>query len=78
VLLYSYRSRGGSNTTKVVHFPMALETAPLTWLKSLRKDSIDSWDDLKAIFTDNFQGAITRAGTHHDLSQCKQECNELL
>jgi hypothetical protein len=38
---------GGSNTTKVVYFPMALETAPLTWLESLRKDSIDSWDDLR-------------------------------
>jgi hypothetical protein len=69
---------GGSNTTKVVYFPMALETAPLTWLESLRKDSIDSWDDLKVVFTDNFPGAITRAGTRHDLSQCKQERNEFL
>jgi hypothetical protein len=50
---------GSSNTTKVVYFPMALETALLTWLESLRKDSLDSWDDLKAIFTDNFEGAIT-------------------
>jgi hypothetical protein len=33
---------GGSNTTKVVNFPMALEIAPLTWLESLSKDSIDS------------------------------------
>jgi hypothetical protein len=38
---------GNSNTTKVVYFPMALETAPLTWLECLKKDSIDSWDDLK-------------------------------
>jgi hypothetical protein len=33
---------GGSNTTKVVYFLMALETAPLTWPESLRKGSIDS------------------------------------
>jgi hypothetical protein len=69
---------GGSNTTKVVYFLMPLETAPLMWLESLRKDSIDSWDDLKAVFTDNFQGAITRVGTHHDLSQCQQERNKLM
>ena len=33
---------GGTNTTKVVYFPMALDTAPLTWLESLTKNSIDS------------------------------------
>jgi hypothetical protein len=69
---------GGSNTTKVVYFPMALEPAPLTWLESLPRDSIDSWEGLKKVFIDNFQGAITRAGTRHDLAQCKQERNELL
>jgi hypothetical protein len=69
---------GGSNTTKVVYFSMALEPAPLTWLESLPNDSIGSWDGLKKIFIDNFQGAISRAGTRHDLAQCKQERNELL
>jgi hypothetical protein len=33
---------GGSNTTKVIYFPMALESAPLIWLESLKPDSIDS------------------------------------
>ena len=32
----------GSNTTKVVYFPMALEPAPLTWLESFSPGSIDS------------------------------------
>jgi hypothetical protein len=63
---------GGTNTTKVVYFPMALNPAPLTWLESLSNDSIDSWEALKKVFIDNFQGAITRAGTRHDLAQCKQ------
>ena len=31
---------GGTNSTKVIYFPMALESAPLTWLESLRHDSI--------------------------------------
>jgi hypothetical protein len=57
---------------------MALEPAPLTWLESLSYNSIDSWEGLKKVFIDNFQGAITRAGTRHDLAQCKQERNELL
>jgi hypothetical protein len=62
---------GGSNITKVVYFPMALDPAPLTWLESLSNNSIDSWERLKKVFIDNFQGAITRAGTHHDLAQRK-------
>jgi hypothetical protein len=57
---------------------MALKSAPLTWLKSLKPDSIDFWEDLKKTFIDNFQGSILRAGTRHDLSQVKQEGNETL
>jgi hypothetical protein len=57
---------------------MALDPAPLTWLESLRNNSIDSWERLKKVFIDNFQGAIARAGARHDLAQCKQERNELL
>jgi hypothetical protein len=51
---------------------------PRTWLESLSNNSIDSWERLKKVFIDNFQGAITRAGTRHDLAQCKQERNKLL
>jgi hypothetical protein len=42
VLLYAIEVASVSYATKVIYFPMALETAPLTWLESLRKDSIDS------------------------------------
>jgi hypothetical protein len=69
---------GGSNITKVIYFPMALDPALLTWLESLSSNSIDSWERLKKVFIDNFQGAIARAGTRQDLAQCKQERNELL
>jgi hypothetical protein len=69
---------GGSNITKVIYFPMVLDPAPLTWLESLSSNSIDSWERLKKVFIDNFQGTIARAGTHHDLAQCKQERNEFL
>jgi hypothetical protein len=57
---------------------MALDLVPLTWLESPSNNSIDSWERLKKVFIDNFQGAIARAGTRHDLAQCKQERNKLL
>jgi hypothetical protein len=45
---------GGSNSTKALYFLVALESAPLTWLESLKPNSIDSWGDLKRAFIDNF------------------------
>jgi hypothetical protein len=45
---------GGSNTTKVIYLPMVLEFVALTWLESLKPDSIDSWEDLKKVFIENF------------------------
>jgi hypothetical protein len=69
---------GGSNITTVIYFPMALDPAPLMWLESLSNNSIDSWERLKKVFIDNFQGAMAHAGTCHDLAQCKQERNKLL
>jgi hypothetical protein len=69
---------GGSNSTKALYFLVALESASLTWLESLKPNSIDSLEDLKRAFIDNFQGSMIRAGTRHDLSQFKQEINETL
>jgi hypothetical protein len=48
---------------------VALEPAPLTWLESLKLNSIDSWEDLKQAFINDFQGFMIRAGTRHDLSR---------
>ena len=49
---------GGDTNTKVLYFPMALESAPLTWLENLARESIHSWDDLKKAFINNFQGSL--------------------
>jgi len=46
----------GSNTTKVAYFPLALEPTQLLWLDSLPPNSIDSWDTLRQLFIDSFQG----------------------
>jgi len=64
---------GGDTNTKVLYFPMALEPAALTWLESLARESIHSWEDLKKAFIDNFQGSLHRVATRHALSMCKQE-----
>ena len=55
---------------------MALEPAPLTWLESLARESIHSWEDLKKVFVDNFQGSLHRVATRHSLSMIKQEQGE--
>jgi hypothetical protein len=63
---------------KCLYFPFCLDQAPLTWLESLEKYSIDKWDQLKEQFTSNFAGAMGRSGTHMDLAMVKQEQGETL
>jgi hypothetical protein len=63
---------------KCLYFPFCLDQAPLTWLESLDKNSIDEWDQLKAQFTSNFAAAIGRLGSRMDLAMVKQEHGEML
>jgi hypothetical protein len=44
----SIENAGGNNDTKCLYFPFCLDQAPLTWLESLDKNSIDEWDQLNA------------------------------
>jgi hypothetical protein len=74
----SIENAGGNNDTKCLCFPFCLDQAPLTWLESLDKHSIDKWDQLKEQFTSNFAGAIGRSGTRMDLAMVKQEQGETL
>jgi hypothetical protein len=62
----------------VLNFPFCLDQAPLTWLESLDKNSIDEWDHLKAQFTSNFAGTMGRSSTRMDLAMVKQEQGETL
>jgi hypothetical protein len=74
----SIENAGGNNNTKCLYFPFCLDQAPLTWLESLDKNSIDKWDQLKDQFTSNFAGAMGRSGTCMDLAMVKQEQGEML
>jgi hypothetical protein len=69
---------GGNNDTKCLYFPFCLDQAPLTWLESLEKYSIEKWDQLNEKFTSNFAGAMGRLGTRMDLAMVKQEQGENL
>jgi hypothetical protein len=40
----SIENAGGNNDTKCLYFPFCLDQAPLTWLESLEKYSIDKRD----------------------------------
>jgi hypothetical protein len=68
----------GNNGTKCLYFPFCLDQAPLTWLESLEKYSIDKWDQLKDQFTRNFAGALGRSSTRMDLAMVKKEQGETL
>jgi hypothetical protein len=74
----SIENAGGNNDTKCLYFPFSLDQAPLTWLESLEKYSIDKWDQLKEQFTSNFAGAMGCSGTRMDLALVKQEQGETL
>jgi hypothetical protein len=74
----SIENAGGNNDTKCLYFSFCLDQAPLTWLESLEKYSIDKWDQLKEQFTSNFTGAMGCSGTRMDLAMVKQEQGETL
>jgi hypothetical protein len=74
----SIKNTGGNNDTKCLYFPFFLDEAPLTWLQSLEKYSIDKCDQLMEQFTSNFAGTMVRSGTRMDLVVVKQEQGETL
>jgi hypothetical protein len=74
----SIENAGGNSDTKCLYFPFCPDQAPLTWLESLDKHSIDKRDQLKEQFTSNFAGAMGRSGTRMDLAMIKQEQGETL
>jgi hypothetical protein len=74
----SIENAGGNNDTKCLYFPLCLDQAPLTWLESLDKHSINKWDQLKEQFTSNFAGTMGRSGTRMDLAMVKQEQGKTL
>nr|CAB3446762.1 unnamed protein product [Digitaria exilis] len=69
---------GGDDISKMLYITVAMEQGPLTWLESLRPDSIDSWHALKKAFISNYQGSFERPGSKYKLRACKQKPDESL
>jgi hypothetical protein len=40
------------------------------WMEHLLRNVINGWEDLKEIFTGNFQGAYVQPGNPWDLKSC--------
>jgi hypothetical protein len=74
----SIENAGGNNDTKFLYFPFCLDQAPLTWLESLKKFSIDKWDQLKEQSTSNYAGVMGQSGTRMDLAMVRREQGETL
>jgi hypothetical protein len=64
---------GGANDNLfIIQFlPIYLADMDRAWLNHLPKNMIDSWEDLKEIFTDNFQGTYMWPGNTWDLKSCR-------
>ena len=60
------------------YVPIMLTPTVMNWLTSLVLDSIESWEQLKKVFTDNYMATCTWPGTKHDLNLIYQKPSELL
>jgi hypothetical protein len=60
---------GGANDDPFINqlLPIYLVDSTRAWLDNLPRNIIDRWDDLREIFTDNFQGIYMRPGNCWDL-----------
>jgi hypothetical protein len=73
------RAGGADDDLFIIQFiPIYLVDKVRAWLDHLRRNIIDRWDNLKEIFTDNFQGTYVRSSNQWDLKCCRQKPDESL
>jgi hypothetical protein len=78
---YSLASKVGrvEDDVFIIHFlPIYLNDFARDCLDHLPRNVTDSWEDLREIFTDNFQGTYVRPGNPWDLKGCRQDLGESL
>ena len=77
---YATAMRAGGDNTDVManYLPVMLKPAVMNWLTSLQSDIINSWDDLKRLFIENYKATCEQPGTKHDLARVYQKPSELL
>jgi hypothetical protein len=68
---------GVDNDIFIIQFlPIYLADTAKAWLDHLPRNMIDCWEDLREIFTDNFQGTYVWLGNPWDLKGCQQNKDE--
>jgi hypothetical protein len=73
------RAGGADDDLFIIQFiPIYLVDKLSAWLDHLRRNMIDRWENLKEIFTDNFQGTYVRSSNPWDLKCCRQKPDESL
>jgi hypothetical protein len=73
------RVGGVDNALFIIHLlPSYLANMGRAQLDHLPRNMIDSLEDLKEIFTDNFQGTYVRPNNPWDLKSCWQKLGESL
>jgi hypothetical protein len=81
-LLMSYKatisSYGGNAGVMAKSFVMVVRSVAQTWYSSLRPETITSWQKLKNMLVNSFQGFQTKPVTAQALFQCTQDHEEYL
>jgi hypothetical protein len=80
--LMSYKgtisSYGGNTTVMAKSFVMAVKNVTQTWYSSLQPGTTTSWQKLKDMLINSFQGFQTKPVTAQALFQCTQDHEEYL
>jgi hypothetical protein len=69
---------GGDDRVKANFLPTTLTDTSKSWLINLPEGSITSWDQLCAMFIENFQGTYERLSTVETLKTIRQKDDESL
>ena len=72
-----HAARGNSNIM-ANYLPVMLSQSANNGLMGLGEDSIESWDDLKRVFIENYMATCQQIGTKYDLEKLHQTSKEPL
>jgi hypothetical protein len=75
----AFRAGGANDDLFIIQFlPIYLAKSARAWLDHLPRNTINSWDDQREVFTGNFQGRYVRPSDTWDLKGCWQRLGEPL
>ena len=60
---------GGNSDSMANYLSIMLSQTTNNWLMGLREDSIESWDDLKKVFVENYMATCQQPSTKYDLEK---------